>query len=73
MNIKEIEQKILFYENRVFGIKVMVNSSYPMSNYNELVQQRNEFKQEISKLNKILSIKKQRKEKLEKITDNVNR
>ena len=70
MTIKEIKQQISFYENRAFGLKVMINSSYPVKNYFDLIQKRDEIKEEICKLEKILSLKKERKEKLKKIINN---
>ena len=66
MTIKEINQKISFYENSLFGLKIMLNSTYT-ANYSELLQRSDEIKKEIYKLKKELSLKIERKEKLKKL------
>lgn len=69
MNSKEIENKLASLELQIFNIKVNVNSGQYISNYEvqEMIKLRKNLKKEHYQLKKAFELRKERKEKLNKI------
>jgi len=71
MTIHEIDTTIIFYQNRLFGLRVQLSDPHiSLIEYNKYVGRICEIKDELANLNKMRSLKTQRKMKLEKIKDN---
>jgi len=70
MTSKDICNRILFIDNRIFGLKILMNR-YSLSNdeYLESYNSKVEFEEEIKKLEKNLKLNRIRKEKLKELND----
>jgi len=69
MKSKEIDNKIIHLQSRIFNIKLNVNSGQYLSNYeaNNMIAERVNLKKELSHLKRVQKLRKERKEKLNKI------
>ena len=70
MTSKDICNRILFIDNRIFGLKILMNR-YSLSNdeYLKSYNSKVEYEEEIKKLEKNLKLNRIRKEKLNNINN----
>ena len=65
MTSNDIYNKIIFIENRIFGIKVMLNSTRcSIQDYTTLINRKLELQQELNELKIKLELNNLRKEKI---------
>ena len=66
----DIYNKIIFIENRIFGIRVMLNSNRcSIQDYTTLMNSKLELEQELNELKIKLELNNLRKEKLDKLNN----
>ena len=70
MTSNDIYNKIIFIENRIFGIRVMLNSNRcSIQDYTTLMNSKLELEQELNELKIKLELNNLRKEKLDKLNN----
>jgi hypothetical protein len=67
MTTNEIVSRIQFCENRLFGLKIMINSHYNVVDTKSMINSRSNLKQEILELKRILGEEIERKKNIEKL------
>ncbi len=68
----KLQDKIIILELKIFTIKININSGQHLSNYGiqSMINERLGLKKELSNLKRVLKLKTERREKLNKIFKN---